>query len=111
MIRLPPGCTVAYNIVIDVTELTGDMIEWFRLIEGTVGHTEMYNHCGVRILTPVVAYNAKPCYYMQDGTNNVRLHFRGADASTASLFLLKFNEYVVRHNMQDAMKRYERYVI
>jgi len=38
---------------------------------------------------------------MQDGTNNVRLHFRGADASTASVFLLKFNEYVVRHNLKE----------
>jgi len=105
MIRLPPGCTVSYNIVIDVTELTGDMIEWYRLIEGTVGHKEMYNHRDVRILTPVVAYNAKPCYHMQDGTNNVRLHFRGADASTASLFLLKFNEYVVRHNLKEVEER------
>ena len=105
MIRLPPGCTVAYNIVIDVTELTGDMIEWYRLIEGAVGHKEMYNHRDVRILTPVVAYNAKPCYHMQDGTNNVRLHFRGADASTASMFLLKFNEYVVRHNLKEVEER------
>jgi len=101
MIRLPPGCTVAYNIVIDVTELTGDMVDWYRLIEGTVNHREVYNNRGVRILTPLVAYNAKPCYHMQDGTNNVRLHFRGADASTASLFLLKFNEYVVRHNLKE----------
>ena len=43
---------------------------------------------------------------MEDGTNNVRLHFLGKDASTASVFLLKFNELVESHNM----KEYDTYV-
>jgi len=101
MIALPPGCTVAYGITIDITELTNDIIEWYRLIEGQVGHKEEFSYRGTRIEKPYVSYNSKPCHYMQDGTNNVRLHFLGKDASTASVFLLKFNEYVVRHNLKE----------
>ena len=101
MIALPPGCTVAYGITIDITELTNDIIEWYRLIEGTVGHKEHYNYRGQSIQLPYVAFNSKACHYMQDGTGNIRLHFLGKDASTASVFLLKFNEYVVRHNLKE----------
>ena len=38
--------------------------------------------------------------YRQDGTGSVKINFHGDDASTASVFILKFGEYVVAHNMK-----------
>ena len=101
MILLPPGCTVAYGITIDIAEMTDDIVEWYRLIEGEVSHKEEYNHRGVKKVRSFVAYNSKKCHYMADGTGNIRLHFLGKDASIASMFLLKFNDCVVRHNLKE----------
>ena len=101
MIALPPGCTVAYGITIDIDQLTDDIVEWYRLIEGTVIYKAEYSRRGSSIERPYVAFNGKLCHHMQDGSGNVRLHFLGKDASTASMFLLKFNDCVVRHNFKE----------
>ena len=101
MIALPPGCTVAYGITIDIDQLTDEIVDWYRLIEGTVSHKDEYSYRGTHTRRSYVSYNSKACHYMQDGTGNVRLHFLGKDASTASMFLLKFNERVVKHNLKE----------
>jgi hypothetical protein len=100
MIKLPPGCTVAYGITIDVDQLTPNMVEWYEMIGGTVAEKTHYNHRGSPIVSKYVQYNSKPCHYLLDGTNSVRLHFLGTDASTARVFLIKFNEHVKQHNLK-----------
>lgn len=99
MIPLMPGCSVCYNITVDITELTDDMIEWYNTIGGTVTYDKYYNHRGVEITKPYVAYNNyKRCHY---GNESVRLHFLGKDASAASMFLLKFMDKVFQHNLKE----------
>jgi hypothetical protein len=99
MIPLMPGCTVCYNITVDINELTDDMVEWYNTIGGVVTYDDYYDYKGRKITKPYVAYNNyKRCHY---GNNSVRLHFLGKDASAASMFLLKFTDYVFQHNLKE----------
>jgi len=105
MIQLPPGCTVSYHIWIDVDAITDEMCEWFSMIGGTVAEVPGPGYGAVRVADLVkqktVQYGkAKPSYYRQDGTGYVKINFHGSDASTASVFLLKFMDNVVAHNMK-----------
>lgn len=108
MIELPPGCTVGYEIKIVVSELTDDMGKWFVLQEGRAWATEEEDGFGRRRLTKHVQFGkAKASYHLRDGTNSVLIRFAGEDASTASLFLLKFFNEIINHNMAETMQRYE----
>jgi hypothetical protein len=103
MMQLPPGCKVSYNIWIDVDTLTDEICEWFELIGGTVAtnHNTYLNRHGKSSATRTVQYGkAKPSYCRQDGTQHVKINFSGDDASVASMFLLKFSEHVINHNMK-----------
>jgi hypothetical protein len=100
MISLPPGCSVAYGIVIDIDQLTPEMIEWYELIGGAVTSKNHWLR-NKEVKQPMVAYNSKPCHYLLDGSKGVRLHFLGKDASTASVFILKFLEHIVKHNLKE----------
>lgn len=108
MISLPPGCTVTYAVWIDVEELTDDMLTWYNTVGGLVTADKHYNHRGNVTEVHYVSYGkGKRCHHMKDGTRQVRLHYHGDDVSVASMFLLKFNEYVVNHNLQRAMEQRE----
>jgi len=99
MIGLPPGCTVCYNITVDITELTDDMVEWYKTIGGVVREDKYWNYKGHEITKPYVSYNNyKACHYSNE---SVRLHFLGKDASVASMFLLKFMDKVFQHNLKE----------
>lgn len=108
MIALPPGCTVTYAIWIDIKEMSNDIVDWYTLIGGTVTKDSWYNHRGTRIEREFVQYGkAKRCHYRQDGSGGVRLHFHGDDASAASMFIIKFMDNIVNHNMREVQRRYE----
>lgn len=108
MIALPPGCTVTYSVWIDINGMTNDIIEWYRLIGGTVTTDSWHNHRGTKIEREFVQYGkAKRCHYRQDGTGGIRLHFHGDDASVASMFLLKFMDIVGNHNLKEVQEQYE----
>ena len=103
MISLPPGCKVSYSIWIDVDKLSDEMCEWFEMIGGNVTEkTEAFSgrSYSLKVIKQVQYGKAKPSYYRQDGTGSVKINFHGDDASTASMFLLKFSESVVAHNMK-----------
>jgi hypothetical protein len=109
MIALPKGCTVGYEIKFVVNELTDDMGQWFQLQGGEAWATQEYDHRGrQRMIKHVKFGGAKPSYKMQDGTGQYLIRFAGTDASTASLFLLKYYDEIVTNNMQESMDRYER---
>jgi len=111
MMPLPPGCKVTYSVWLDIDKLTDDVVEWFALIGGETKHGSYYNHRGSLINLPYVRYGkGKWCHYHHNGIGGTRLHFMGEDASVASMFLLKFNERITNHNMQEAMARYQREV-
>ena len=100
MIPLPPGVTVNYFIAIEVDNLTKEMVEWFEMIGGEVSHKMEWDRKGREHAKPLVKYGkGKQSYWRQDGSGGCRLNFHGDDASTASVFLIKFNEYVEQHNM------------
>jgi len=111
MISLPPGCKVTYSVWLDVDKLGTDMFEWFEMIGGETWTDKHYNSRGREVVVPYVRYGkGKWCHYHHNGTGGTRIHFMGEDASVASMFLLKFNEHVTNHNMQEAMARYQREV-
>ena len=106
MMPLPPGCKVIYSVWLDIDKLTNDVVEWFELIGG---ETKQDNHYPVNV-TYIRYGKGKWCHYYHNGAGGVRLHFMGEDASVASMCLLKFNERITNHNMQEAMERYQREV-
>jgi hypothetical protein len=103
MIKLPPGCTVCYNIVIDIEELTPSMIDWYNTIEGRIKYDTYHNYKGQEVKQPYVAYGkSKWCHYHHNAPgHSVRLHFQGEDASVASMFLLKYMDLVMHHNLKE----------
>ncbi len=106
MIALPPGCTVAYAVWIDVIALTEEMIEWYRLVGGHVYQDKWYDNRGREQTVNYVSYGqGKRCHHHNNGTGGTRLHFNGSDASAASMFILKFLDHVTANNIQQVMER------
>lgn len=105
MIPLPPGCSVNFAITIDLTELTTEMVEWYELVGGIVTEKKHWNYKGREMIVKYVKYGkSKPCHRRQDGTTGVRLHFHGDDASVASMFIIKFLDYVEQTNLNTYME-------
>ena len=103
MIQLPPGCKVAYEIRFHVTSLTDEIGEWFNMIGGQATSVRTWDHKGREYFVKQVQYGkAKPSYKTQDGTGLTIIRFDGADASTASMFLIKFMDQIQIHNLKEA---------
>lgn len=104
MIALPQGVSINYNVKIIVDSLDIELFEWFRDVGGKVWVWDKeFDRRGIAKEIPMVQFGrAKPCYHLQDGTNNVMLNFNSEDAGTALALLMKFNEKVVSHNMREA---------
>jgi hypothetical protein len=105
MIPLPPGATRNYEIRFTVSELTNEMGEWFNLIGGRAWATEEYDWRGREVTNKYVQYGqAKASHLYKDGTNTTLIRFHGNDAATASVFLLKFFDEILNHNMKDYLE-------
>lgn len=106
MIALPPGCSVTYNIFVEIDQLTSDMVDWFLLVGGKIKEEEHYNHRGSKVTKFSVQYGkGKWCYHRADGTGGTRLHFQGEDAAVVSMFLIKFLDHVETHNLKEHGER------
>ena len=106
MISLPPGCSVNYPIYIEIKEMTNSIIDWYRLIGGTVTESEEYDYRGRAKKREFVQYGkGKRCYYRADGSGGIRLHFSGEDAAVADMFIIKFMDVVESHNLKEATER------
>ena len=106
MIALPPGCTVTYAVWIDVNRLTEEMIDWYRLVDGTVTVDRWHDHRGRACQLNYVSYGkGKRCHHHQNGAGGTRLHFHGDDASAASMFIMKFFEHITNNNLPEQMQR------
>jgi hypothetical protein len=109
MIALPPGCTVTYAVYVDVDKLTDEMVEWYKLIGGKIYEDQWYNHRGQENRVMYVSYGkGKRCHHHHNGVGGTRLHFHGDDASTASMFILKFFNHITANNLQEQMERVAR---
>lgn len=108
MIPLPPGCSVTYAVYIDIDQLTDEMVDWYQLVGGEIFIDQWYDIRGRdKTLTYVKYGKGKRCHHFV-GNGGTRLHFHGDDASTASMFILKFLEHVTRNNLQEVMERHAR---
>jgi hypothetical protein len=105
MIPLPPGCKLVHSIFFELPELSDDIIRWFENIGGEVMIKEHINNRGhVRHESYVKYGKGKVCYRRQDGSDGVRIHFHGDDASVASMFLIKFMDLIEQHNLKEHME-------
>lgn len=90
---LPAGWVRRYPVRIVVKALTDDMKEWYTLYGGKVLTGNRY---------PMVKMgNGSPSYQLQDGSNNILLHFDQEDATLAFMFILKFSNDIINHNMKE----------
>ena len=106
MITLPKGCSVPFTVTIEIDQLTDEMVEWFEMVGGQTFEKEWFNARGNPVKQKYVKYgNAKACHYHLNGTGGVRLQFHGNDASTASVFIMKFFEHVESSNLKEQMER------
>ena len=106
MIRLPPNVSINYNIKIIINDLSIEVFEWFRDVGARVWiENKPFDRRGIAKEMPMVQFGrAKPCYHLQDGTSNIMLNFTSEDATTALAFMMKFDTYVVSHNMREVEK-------
>jgi hypothetical protein len=103
MMPLPPGCKIAYEIRFMVPKLTDEMGKWFNMVGGTATLLKEYDWRGREHTIKQVQYGkAKPSYVTKDGTNLTLIRFDGADASLASMFLIKFLDQIQTHNLKEA---------
>ena len=103
MQALPPGCKVAYEIRFVTNNLTNEMGEWFNMIGGQATRVQWWDAKGRTQYTNQVQYGkAKPSHRMQNSTGEYIVRFDGADASTASMFLIKFIDQIKTHNLKEA---------
>ena len=102
MIALPAGVTVNYFVAIELDTLTDDMVEWFEMIGGRVQTDTFWDHHHNIQNVKYVSYGkGKWCYHHNNGFGGCRINFHGDDASTASVFIVKFFEHVQQHNLQE----------
>jgi hypothetical protein len=106
MIALPNGVTINYNIKIVITDLTIEIFEWCRDVGAKVWiENKPFDRRGIAKEMPMVQFGrAKPCYHLQDSSGQVMLNFSSEDAGTALTLLMKFDTYVVSHNMKEVEK-------
>jgi hypothetical protein len=107
MIPLPPGCKVNFTIYIDVERLTDDMIEWYRTVGGDISLDTYYDHRGIQTDITYVKYRCGKRSYKYTHNNQTKLHFNGEDAAVASLFILKYLDFIISTNLQEQMERFE----
>jgi len=103
MQALPPGCKVAYEIRFMVNDLTDEIGEWFNMIGGSATRVRWWDAKGREQFTNQVQYGkAKPSHRLQNGITQNIVRFDGSDASTASMFLIKFMDQIISHNLKEA---------
>lgn len=106
MIPLPKGCKVVYPIWIDIEKLSSEVVEWYETVGGRKKVDTYWTRREVSQSDVYVAYgNGKWCHHHQNGEGGTRLHFEGIDASVASMFLIKFMDVVINHNLKEHMEK------
>ena len=93
MMLLPPGCTVSYEIQITVN-LSADIVNWLL----DVGAEQDEQNCKIRYGQGRWSHN------LNEFSHTTILRFHEDDASIASMLILKFNESIISHNLNEMEK-------
>jgi hypothetical protein len=97
-----PVVTVHHPIVLEISKLTKEMIDWYHSVGGVGYEDEHWDHRGNRKTVTFVRYGSgKFCHHRKDGTGGVRLHFNGEHASIATMFIMQFPDFVEQHNIRE----------
>lgn len=94
--------TVNYEITIVAKDLTVDILKWYVDIGGQIAEKVWYNMRGNEVSIPIVAYGrGRASHKMQNDSGEYLIRFQGEDAGVALIFLMKFSDYVISHNMKE----------
>lgn len=105
MISLPPGCTINHEVRMTINDITPEMEQWYRDIGGNVYTESWWDGRGREQQQTILQLpNGRCSYKMQDGMGTVLLSFNQDYAGTALAFLLKFDKWVLSHNMKEIEK-------
>ena len=102
---ISPGVVALNPYRIIISEITADMVHWWVMVGGKVKGVDKgyYNSRGhyVKGERAYLSWDGRKwCHYHQDSTSNVTIHMPEESAPEGSLFILKFNEYVIDHTLK-----------
>lgn len=103
---ISPGVVALHPIRLEINEITADMVHWWVQYGGeVVGKDESYHDSRGRYVKAERVYFRMPgykwCHYHITGNDPmITLHMREEDAPMASLFILKFTDNVLGHNIR-----------
>ena len=90
------------EITIVASDITADIMKWYVDLGGNIGEDVWYNAKGQRMSTPLVGYGGGVVSHrMQNDSGEYLIRFLGKDEDVALIFLMKFSEYVIAHNMKE----------
>lgn len=91
-----------YEITIVVKNIDVDILKWYVDVGGRIAEDKWYNPRGQEVSIPIVQFGRGPISHkMQNDTGEYLIRFHGSEADTALMFLMKFSDYVVSHNMRE----------
>lgn len=95
------------EVTIVAKDITADIMMWYVDVGGKIAEDKWYNMRGQEQSIPIVAYGkGRASHKMQNDSGEYLIRFLGEDADVALIFLMKFSDYVISHNL----KEQDRYV-
>jgi hypothetical protein len=90
-----------------IREITTNMVHWWVTYGGEVmGRDESYTDGRGRTVKAERAYLRMPgnkwCHYHQDGLGHITLHMFQEDSGFAMMFVMKWLDYIIEHNVEIA---------
>ena len=104
---ISPGVVALKPFKVWCKELNQEMVDWWIMMgaEAQEIHEEFHTHRGgyrkeksYRIRMP--GLGAKYSYHLNDGSNGVLIHLLEQYAPEASLFILKWPDNIINHNIE-----------
>lgn len=101
MIKLPPGCTINYEVTVVVHKMPEEFLEWWQEIGGSISYGEYYDAKGRSVTTPVIRYGQGRPSHKSAGNPEFLIRFRAEDANVALMMLMKWVDLIIGHNMRE----------
>jgi len=101
LIRLPPGCTINYEVTVVVNELGSEFLAWCKDVGGEVAVDSYFNGKGQEVISPVVRYGQGRWSHKSAGNYEYLIRFLPENAGVALMMLMKWTSIIVSHNMKE----------
>lgn len=102
MIRLPPGCTINYEVTVVVHDIDDEeFVKWWQEIGGELGYSSYISNKGKEIIIPKIRYGVGRWSHKSASNPEYLIRFRAEDAGVALMMLMKFDKIVISHNMRE----------